>query len=191
MTYGWPEFRDVYESGEWEPTTRALINTLCPGDLFVDVGAWIGPTTLWALERGARVIAFEPDPIAAAEFRRTVNHPNVTLHECAVGPTTGLARIRVPDGKEFGGSETQISDVGLKVRIVRLQDVLSEVPALVKIDVEGFEVDLCPDLIPWLSQAKVPVQVSLHGEELPKRLFAGYSDLHWPEDSRGDVVALP
>src|SRR5215212_8876329 len=40
------------------------------GDVIVDVGAGIGEFTLWCADAGARVIAFEPDPLAFACLER-------------------------------------------------------------------------------------------------------------------------
>jgi FkbM family methyltransferase len=37
---------------------------LRPGDIVIDIGAGVGEFTLWAAEAGAKVIAFEPDPLA-------------------------------------------------------------------------------------------------------------------------------
>lgn len=36
------------------------------GDVVIDIGAGIGEFTLWCADRGARVVAFEPDPAAFA-----------------------------------------------------------------------------------------------------------------------------
>lgn len=36
------------------------------GDVVVDVGAGIGEFTLWCADKGAQVVAFEPDPLAVA-----------------------------------------------------------------------------------------------------------------------------
>ncbi len=195
-SYGWTEFRERYESGRWEPRTKALIDTLSPGDLFVDVGAWIGPTTLWALERGASVIAFEPDPLAAAEFRRTIgDHPaaaRVEFHEAAVALNEMGGWVKPPSGKELGGSETQMAADGFAVKTVRLQTVLAgRAPDLVKIDVEGFETVLAEWPIPWLAEQLIPMQISLHGEYIDRKIFDDYGDLHWPDNPRGDIVALP
>jgi FkbM family methyltransferase len=43
------------------------------GDLIVDVGAGIGEFTLWCADAGARVVAFEPDPLAFACLQRNVH----------------------------------------------------------------------------------------------------------------------
>lgn len=43
------------------------------GDLIVDIGAGIGEFTLWCADAGARVIAFEPDPLAFACLERNIS----------------------------------------------------------------------------------------------------------------------
>lgn len=191
--YGWQWFEDLYRSGAWEPRTKSLIDTLQPGDLFVDVGAWIGPVTRWALARGAQVIAVEPDPVALPELLRRVPDA-VEVWQGAVAIETGTARI-APNPKEggfYGDSMSRLAGEGVEVPAWTLQEILNgRIPRLVKIDVEGYETELCPALMPWLAEQGVTVQVSFHGT-LPERgWFAGFSDVQWPADSWGDLVARP
>ena len=48
------------------------------GDIVIDVGAGIGEFTLWCADAGARVIAFEPDPLAFACLEKnTASLPSV------------------------------------------------------------------------------------------------------------------
>lgn len=182
-----------YEAGEWEPHTRGLIREhLQPGDLFVDIGAWIGPVSLWALERGARVIAVEPDPIAVRELRCQVP-PSVEIWEGAIGVTSGIACLSGAgsDGQAFGLSMSHLGDAGgIPVRTWTLREVLAgRTPTLVKIDIEGYEIELLPQIAPFLAAAGVPIQVALHGA-LPERdWFAGYREVQIPSNSRGTLVA--
>ena len=65
-----PTFWNKVEAGLWEPETLALIDQqITPGTTFLDLGAWVGPTALYAAARGARVIALEADPVALAQLR--------------------------------------------------------------------------------------------------------------------------
>lgn len=187
----WDDFWKVYLAGIWEPQTRALLEQILrPGDLFVDVGGWIGPVSLWALELGASVVAIEPDPVAAAEYRRNV--PSAELWEGAVSTTRGQAFIAPRDGAGFGDSMAKLADTGQPVETWTLQEILDgRVPALVKVDVEGHEVELCPQIGPLLAAMKVPLQVSFHGELAARDCFAGYAAVSWPDEPWGDVVALP
>src|SRR5262245_51934695 len=86
LNQGWDNFWKLYKSGVWEPGTKAFMKRfLKPGDLFVDIGAWIGPTALWAVECGAHVIAIEPDPVALDELLLIV--PNcVEVYAVALAP---------------------------------------------------------------------------------------------------------
>jgi FkbM family methyltransferase len=190
---GWDTFWRLHASGAWEPHTRALIQRLQPGDVFVDIGAWIGPVTLWALERGAHVIAIEPDPIAADELRRRA--PAAEIWEGALDTRIGHARIasNARDGGQLGDSMSRLSTDGvIVVQTWTLQDVLGDrAPALVKIDVEGHEAELLPTVAPWLAERGVPLQVSFHGVRPARAWFAGYSAVRWPAHPHDDLVALP
>src|SRR5688572_11024555 len=80
------------------------------GDTIVDVGAGIGEFSLWCADAGARIVAFEPDPLALACLERNVGvlpgvrilphalwkeRANLRLHGTA--DTTGSSLIE--DGK--------------------------------------------------------------------------------------------
>ena len=50
------------------------------GDIVVDIGAGLGEFTLWCADAGARVVAFEPDPLAFACLERNVaGHDSVQV----------------------------------------------------------------------------------------------------------------
>lgn len=192
----WRRFWAAYEAGQWEPETRELLyRTLEPGDLFVDIGAWIGPVTLWALDRKARVIAIEPDPVACAELRAQVGE-RVEIWEGAVVTEPGPVRLS-PRRGALGNSMTHITDDGtVEVPGWTLPEILGDrVPRLVKIDVEGYEIDLLPTVGPYLAELGVPLSVALHphltGAKPSLRWFEGYRRIDHPRDPRGNLVALP
>jgi FkbM family methyltransferase len=186
-------FWELYESGDWEPQTRALIEeVLQPGDLFVDIGAWIGPVTLWALECGARVIAVEPDPMALPELRRCVPD-SVEVWEGAVAVQSGTAGLRPNHDLDLGKSVSRlVADGGIQVRTWTLAEILGDrVPSLVKVDIEGYEMELLPAILPDLAAAEVSIQVALHGVLPEYDWFSGYRDVAIPEDPYGIVIARP
>jgi FkbM family methyltransferase len=192
---GWAAFWDgPYTDGSWEPGTRAWVEeSLGYGDLFVDVGAWIGPVSVWALARGARVLAIEPDPVAYGELRRRVPEP----YCCAVTATERLVRM-VSNGKPgamLGDSMTRIAargQSGSPVWGYELRKILRgrPVPRAVKVDVEGYEVTLMRSLGPWLSRTGVStIQVSCHGVLIDPFCLRGFSRVEWPDSPDGDVRA--
>lgn len=198
----WDGFWAQFHAGAWEPHTAQLMaDLLQPGDLYVDVGAWIGPCVVWARRLGARVLAFEPDPVAFTELgRRHGNDPMVTLHQHAVVParTTndrGYLATNPKPGGGLGDSESRLGESGLTVRTVTLPQVLAghPKPRLVTIDIEGGEATLMPTLGPWLARKRIPVQVSCHGLDLPESCFDGYTTVTHRVTMPGwdDIVALP
>ena len=52
-------------AGRWEPETFEILARYATSeDVFYDVGAWIGPTAIYAGRACRRVYTFEPDPVA-------------------------------------------------------------------------------------------------------------------------------
>jgi FkbM family methyltransferase len=194
--HGWKGYWELYREGRWEPGTRSFMETcLRPGDLFVDVGAWIGPCSIWAHSLGAYALAVEPDPVAYAELEKRV--PDA--HEVAITIRGGL-RVLLPNPKEGGAYGDSMSRLGrggeppgngLVVETMTLPGLLKyhKRPSLVKIDVEGYEMALMRSLGPWLSDRRIPVQVSCHGQLIPAASLAGYANVDWPNTVWGDVRA--
>ena len=121
-----------------------VLHFLRPGDPFADVGANVGSYTVLASGvRGARTVAFEPDPEAAAALRRNVALNRleglVAVRETALGAAPGEARFTV-------GLDTtnRIVAAGAgparTVRVDTLDRALDgQAPILAKLDVEGYE----------------------------------------------------
>lgn len=142
----------VAASVEHERIVRALsVATL------VDVGANVGQFTLLvrSLHPRARVHAFEPLAEPAEVFARLfADDPLVTLHRVAVGPEESTAEMHVSRRHDSSSllpiTERQTrfapgtDEVGLEhVAVRRLDQVLTAddlvKPALLKLDVQGFE----------------------------------------------------
>jgi FkbM family methyltransferase len=158
-------------SGVWEPNvTSTFIRSLSPGDVCVDIGAHIGYYTLLASKLvGAKghVYAFEPSPRSYAALRANLDRndvENVTAINSAVGQTTGTAELYEGPGTNTGGATMQgvLADRrGLRKPVrVDVRPVTAEIPAtdlyrirVVKIDVEGAEVDVLRSLAPVLAEA--------------------------------------
>ena len=123
----------------------------------IDVGANRGQFALAVRHAapGSRIASFEPLAKAAQRFRAVfAGDPLITLHEAAIGPQSGPARIHVsacddsssllPIGKEQtrlfpGTAEAGTSEVhvGRLVEFLSADEILA--PALLKLDVQGFE----------------------------------------------------
>jgi FkbM family methyltransferase len=124
--------------------------TLRPGDLFVDVGANIGIYTLLVASHGCDVVAVEP-----AEGARRLLEVNLGLNDLTadvVAAALGRARGQGTLTAELGSMNYVVStprEAGepgepvTEVAVTTLDDLLGDRTAAgVKIDVEGFELDV-------------------------------------------------
>jgi FkbM family methyltransferase len=141
--------------GTHEPLVQTLVvqATLGPDDDSWDIGAHIGFFSLLLARRCRRVIAVEPNRDNALRLRRNVelNGAAVEVVEAAVAAEPGVARLEL--GPERGthrllgspGVRWSEPGPGLveEVPTTTLNELLDRFgpPALVKIDIEGGEVD--------------------------------------------------
>ncbi|WP_405406198.1 FkbM family methyltransferase [Paracoccus sp. Ld10] len=164
----------------YNPLRRKELRTfygqlLQPGDLAFDIGAHVGSRARAMRAAGARVIACEPQEPFAGFLRRSLPR-DIVLVQQAVGPTQTMARMAVsslhPTVSSLSTSfATEAADApGFEhVRWDRSQDVQMTtmdaliaahgMPDFVKIDVEGFELDVLSGLsqpVPMLSVEYLP-----------------------------------
>ena len=171
------------QSGRWEPDTFHLFDRiLLPNWRFVDFGAWIGPTTLYAARKARAVDAYECDPEALRAFKRNLGvNPDlagrVALFEHAVSDAYGFLRLY---SQALGNSETSIfarhernaETIALAnsflagardVRaIFRDKGYAACAETLVKIDVEGAEFRIVPRLGEIIGDSRCTWCVSFH-----------------------------
>jgi len=177
------EFWSRVASGSWEPETFTLMDRLLrEGSRFVDIGAWIGPTTLYAAARGASVDAYECDPVALQSLTTNIAlNPHmsdrIVVHPVAVGDANRTARVF---SGQLGNSETSIyreherdgtvndcADTVLVpmrdvVDVFRERQYAASDSALIKIDVEGAEFLIVPRLADIVGQSRAIWYVSFH-----------------------------
>ncbi len=123
------------------PEMLAWRQVLGPGDIFVDVGSNIGAYAIWAAELGASVIALEParDTFELLEENIALNGYRVEAIRAAAGAAPGTARFT--SGRDC---VNHIDPAGtIEIPIVTLDAIIGDrTVAGVKIDVEGFELDV-------------------------------------------------
>lgn len=142
---------------------QGILSMLQPGDVVLDCGANVGAVTGPLAETGATVHAFEPDPFAFAQLSARVgDKPNVTLHNVAVGVTSGNVRLMRAanfDDNPMGGSVKstvipggrnidEATDATIEVAMIALPDMIRDLAAksgriaFLKMDIEGAELEL-------------------------------------------------
>jgi FkbM family methyltransferase len=126
---------------------REICRLLKRGDTAYDVGAHVGFfTLLMARLVGAEghVHAFEPDArnldFLARHVQMNGYRANVTIHSAAVSDHTGSGSYTPGPNSSTG----RLAPGGMPVQVVALDDVTpcSGYPSLIKVDVEGHEVNV-------------------------------------------------
>jgi FkbM family methyltransferase len=167
---------------------RVLIATaLGANDSAIDVGAHSGAVLAEVVRvaPGGRHIAYEPLPAFADVLRR--RFPQVEVREAALSDQNGKSRfVHVADAPEYSGLKERTYPGyensprhELEVRIERLDDVLPEDfrPALIKIDVEGAELQVMRGATDTLRR-HLPIVVFEHGIGASDRYGSRPEDVH-------------
>lgn len=129
-----------------------MLALLREGDLFVDIGAFLGAYSIIAANRGATVHAFEPSSKNRAPLTRAIKMngymDRVTIHSVAVANHRGEAFF----SNSWGSGNRLLDESGHDdtarqvVQVCRLDDISSPFEvrelAVLKIDAEGFDIDV-------------------------------------------------
>jgi FkbM family methyltransferase len=174
------DFWDRVEAGEWEPTTlRAIESTLTKSDTYIDVGAWIGPTVLAAAKRAGKVIAYEPDPVAAAELRLNIrlnDLNNVEVRETALFDRNGTMSFGSGNCDSLGESASSLmyGERGVEVQVKDASEAAQSSEfqqcTLLKIDVEGAEYALTKRIHQYLDKRRPILILSTHSRTISGKL---------------------
>lgn len=129
------------------PELEFVKNSICSqGDIVLECGGHHGLTAVviskWIGQAG-RVYCFEPNPENLPIINKNIeinDIHNVVVIPKAVGAADGKIKITNSDSNSYilKGSENN----GVEVAVVRVDDYLNLKPTMLKIDVEGFEVEV-------------------------------------------------
>ena len=164
--------------GTHDPSIQRALTTLVkPGMVVYDVGANVGFTAMIAARlvgAGGRVICFEPQPGCSNVLRLNASlngFSHVMLRAEALGDSDGSALFVVSENSTFSHLAA-VGDTGeargeIRVELRRLDTLLDGSglprPDLVKIDVEGAELQVLAGAASMLRLLKPVVLIELHG----------------------------
>lgn len=147
-----PRSEKYYWTGTYEPeVTAELARILAPGAVFWDVGAHVGYMTIIAARlvgSSGRVVAFEPLSANLDRLRHAVTLnalDNVIVRPVAIAGRPGQVPFHVHSRSSMGSLRRRVGEIEVThVEASTLDhEAQSQVlPSLVKIDVEGGEVDV-------------------------------------------------
>jgi FkbM family methyltransferase len=172
--------RSRYLYGSYEYVyASAFVAQIAPGSTVVDVGANIGEYTLLAaVATGQDGLVFSVEPNLGLHHRIIRNldlngFSNVRLMPVALGSSAGSGTLTVPiEGPALGTLRDTAAGNGsdrLEVPIRRLDDVVGPPSrqrlSVVKVDVEGWELEVLRGAQETLAQAKPVVLYECGGEQ--------------------------
>ncbi len=146
-----------------------LTPSLTPGSLCFDIGANIGITTVWMAKRAGKVYAFEPEPSNLARFRdhmRLNRVDNVVLASCAVSNHEGEATFHLTQSyghHSLGEVRTSPITGHITVPLITVDNYCEKQKIerinFMKIDVEGFELEVLQGAEQMLRQQRIDLVV--------------------------------
>ena len=152
------DFHLFYFEGYERSLLRYLGSQLRPGATVWDIGANVGAVSipLAAAHPNVSIHAFEPSPPVIARLERNLAlNPaigqRITLHRLALSDTDGVVDFYASAEPRNGGlgsleSRPTSKSVRTQVRTLRGDELIAsgeaQVPALIKMDVEGFELEV-------------------------------------------------
>ena len=164
--------RDWYDLNCTDPVWRELRfirdRLIQEGDIVLEVGAHHGCSTVvlshWVGDKG-KVVAFEPVPKNCDIIRKQIelnNLKNIVIESKAVGAKIGKTTITGSSNSSIVPSSRK---QGIQVELTCLDQYEHLKPSLLKIDVEGFEVEVLRGATNIL--AKMPkLAIEIHTKSL-------------------------
>ncbi len=166
----------------WENETFDVFEKVKdPNSVAIDIGAWIGTTSIWLSHHFAHVVAIEPDRDSVKMLKKNLTASgcdNITICEKAVArdKKTVLFGPRVSQMDKLNSSMSYIkgkqdSQNDYYVQGVPLKQLVDECLAgnldhrrisFIKCDIEGGEEEILEDLLHFALDHKTKVYVSFH-----------------------------
>jgi FkbM family methyltransferase len=151
---------------KWEPETfRALDLFLNNKKDFLDIGAWVGPMSLYASFLSRKVISVEPDTTAFSLLEQNIALNNINNIN-AINKACSFKEKIYMDAKVCWGSSMttsleEQSDNSREVDCISVNDLLKLGSfSLIKVDIEGYEESIIPECIDLIKG--IPLYLSFH-----------------------------
>lgn len=137
---------------------------LKPNGLVIDAGASEGFFTRYVLERGAKVIVFEPVASLVGALKMTfdeeIANKLVSVLPYALGATSRTAKLKTAEDHLFN---SYLSNNGIEIKIVALDDIINhETVDFIKMDIEGSEMDAIEGARETISKYKPRLSIAVY-----------------------------
>jgi FkbM family methyltransferase len=158
----------------------------------VDAGANIGLVSVLFASRypEARIVAIEPDADNFAILERNIRaYPNITAVRAALWSRAGALRIANPEDEPWAFHVEEANHGAIAA--VTVEDILGILGAVrldvLKMDVEGAEVEVMARSAPWIDHVGVLI-AELHGGQAASTFFRAIDGHGFDVSTRGENV---
>jgi FkbM family methyltransferase len=175
-------FWDSVFPNQWEDFIfHVMDHYLQPDKNYLDIGAWIGPTALYAANKAKHTFSIDPDHVAFSELQKNIQlNPSITHKITAINQALSYksGTMKLYKRTQFGDSSSSLirtlSDDFYEVTACTLKELLEEYQirnlSLIKMDIEGGEYMVIPSMREYLERYKPPLHLSLHPTFLKSNL---------------------
>ena len=145
---------------------------------FLDIGAWVGVTCLYASRLSSYVVCVEADPERVKKLQHNINtnllETNIDIEPSAIyneltnivfGPNQFSSTSQLNDSmSQIKLSKTNNSD--LIIKTITLDEIIQKYSlnnlSLIKVDIEGGEEHILNNLLEYSNSNNVPIYISFH-----------------------------
>lgn len=137
----------------------------CNG-VFVDVGANFGSWTKFMLNKKYEVHAFDPSPKAIKILNcLRKQHSNLTVYPCALGETRKKAKLKLHSNcghNSLVQEKNDFTNSTLEVEVRTLDSFKLKHVGFIKIDVEGYEIQVLKGAMNTIKKDKPRMIIEIH-----------------------------
>lgn len=191
--------RTLLVSGEWDPHIASFLRkNIVPGMTVLDVGANIGYFTLLSAKLcgpGGYVIAVEPSHRALGSLMDHLvlnDSRNVIVLSTCAGSRSSVGKVRLLTSNNVGASTMRpgVSEnegnghynLAIESQIGPVLSACGVIPQLIKIDVEGYELEVLRGLVEFLETSKLYVICELTDNFLKQQGDSAFALLKFMEE---------
>ena len=170
-------WNDIYSN--WESETFDIFDKyLDPNKQFLDIGAWIGTTCLYASRKSSYVVCVEADPISVEKLKTNIllNYFGVQVdveNSAIYNETTKIlfGPNSSSNTSNFNDSMSQIKLIQTKkndilTNTITFNDIIHKYNlnnlSLIKVDIEGGEEFILGEILEYIKISKIPAYISFH-----------------------------
>ena len=186
---GYEKFWERFANELWEKKTTLIFDKYIDDQtIYIDIGAWIGPTLFYAAQIAKKSIAIEADPVAYNRLSENLRmnlkkewYKKIVILNNVVASNPGLISF----GSQGSGGDSMSSllwsnhNTTWKVEAITPKKILSKYnlkseKLFIKIDIEGGEFTMLNELQKLFSQKNSTIFLSLHNKYHKQFLIQKY-----------------